>query len=130
MDDFALKKRYRYASALVDFETGEIIDLLESRETKEVSIWLKQFPQLEIIARDGSRSYANAIKDAHPQSLQVSDRFHLISRLIEIGKKFFIEIYLAESLSLSRKKRRKLSSVFSSMLLVEKRFYMSDNYHK
>ncbi|WP_370458142.1 transposase [Bacillus sp. AR18-7] len=32
---------------------------------------------LEIVARDGSITYHNAITEAHPEAVQVSDRFHI-----------------------------------------------------
>ena len=34
-----------------------------------------------MISRDGSVTYNNAITDAHPEALQISDRFHLLKNL-------------------------------------------------
>lgn len=86
IDDFALKKRARYGTIMVDILTGTIVDLLESREKDAVVEWLKKFPQIKIISRDGSRTYAAAIREAHPKAIQVTDRFHLIARLCEIAQ--------------------------------------------
>ncbi len=36
---------------------------------------------LEIVARDGSITYHNAITEAHPEAVQVSDRFHILKNL-------------------------------------------------
>lgn len=86
IDDFALKKHARYGKIMVDILTGTIVDLLESREKGAVVEWLKNFPQIKIISRDGSRTYAAAIHEAHPKAVQVTDRFHLIARLCEIAQ--------------------------------------------
>lgn len=71
---------------MVDIATGKIVDLLESREKETVREWLKKFEHVHLVVRDGSRTYAAAIREAHPQAIQVMDRFHLIARLCEIGQ--------------------------------------------
>jgi len=83
IDDFATKKRYTYGTVMINIETGRIVDMIETRECKEVADWLKTFPNIEVVSRDGSPLYAKAIKDAHPQALQVNDRFHLLKGLTE-----------------------------------------------
>jgi transposase len=47
---------------MVDAETGRGIDMLESRESAEVSEWLATFPNIEVVSRDGSQLYAAAIR--------------------------------------------------------------------
>ena len=81
IDDFALKKRQRYGTVMVDIETHKIIDMIESREMNDVKNWLAEYPNIKIVSRDGSRSYATAITDALPAAIQISDRFHLLKRL-------------------------------------------------
>ena len=83
IDDFALKKRQRYGSVMVDLESHKVIDMIESREQNDVKKWLSEYPNIKIVSRDGSRTYANAITQAHPQAIQISDRFHLIKNLID-----------------------------------------------
>ena len=56
VDDFALRKRFTYGSVMVDLETHRIIDIIESRETKKVEEWLKSYPNLKIISRDGAQT--------------------------------------------------------------------------
>lgn len=73
---------------MVDIDTHRIIDMINSREYNEVVTWLKEFPNLEIVSRDGSITYSNSIKDAHPNAIQVSDRFHLLKNLTSYCKKF------------------------------------------
>ncbi len=86
VDDFALKKRYRYASILVDIDTGKIIDILESRDSTDVSQWLGAFKNINLFSRDGSLTYSTTITAAFPTVEQVSDRYHLIARLIDLAQ--------------------------------------------
>jgi predicted transcriptional regulator len=89
IDDFALKKRQRYGTIMVDLESGKIVDMIPSREPGDVSTWLRSFPNISVVSRDGSANYAAAVTEAHPEALQVSDRFHIIKNLNErIGKQF------------------------------------------
>jgi transposase len=89
INDFALKKRQRYGTIMVDLESGKIIDMIASREPGDVSAWLRSFPNIGVVSRDGSTNYAAAVAEAHPEALQVSDRFHVIKNLNErVGKQF------------------------------------------
>jgi hypothetical protein len=83
IDDFAFKKGRRYGTILIDIDTGRIIDLLDSREVDDVAKWLASYPNIELVCRDGSLQYAAAIKQAHPDAIQVSDRFHIAKNLYE-----------------------------------------------
>jgi len=67
IDDFAIKKRKSYG--------------IDSRDYETVCEWLKTYPNLSVISRDGSVIYNNAIANAHPEALQISDRFHLLKNL-------------------------------------------------
>ncbi|QPW46708.1 transposase [Bacillus thuringiensis] len=89
IDDFAIKKRQRYGTIMVDIETHKIIDLIPSRDLEEVIAWLKTFPNLKIVSRDGSITFRNAIAQAHPAVIQISDRFHLIQNLMGYIKQAF-----------------------------------------
>jgi hypothetical protein len=71
---------------MINIETKRVVDLLESREINEVSEWLRTYPNIQVVSRDGSPSYAAAIKSAHPEALQVSDRFHLLKNLTDYAK--------------------------------------------
>lgn len=88
IDDFALKKRYRYGTVLINAETGTIVDMLESRETSEVAEWLKGFPNIKFFTRDGAGFYANAVRKAHPEAIQIMDRFHILQHLTDCCKKY------------------------------------------
>ena len=60
VDDFAFRKRYAYGTVMVDLETHRIIDILDSRETGKVEDWLRSYPNLQVISRDGAQAYASA----------------------------------------------------------------------
>jgi hypothetical protein len=96
IDDFAIKKRYKYGTIMIDIETKRVVDLLESREISDVSKWLKTYPNIQIVSRDGSPSYAAAIKNTHPGALQVSDRFHLLKNLTDYAKGIMTRILNAK----------------------------------
>jgi len=86
IDDFALKRRHRYGTVMVDIDTGRITDMIESREIDDVAKWLATHPNIKVVSRDGSPQYAAAIRQAHPNAIQVSDRFHLIKGLTDYAK--------------------------------------------
>lgn len=90
LDDFAFKKRYSYGTIMVDLESHKIIDILNSREKEPVTEWLREFPNLKIVSRDGSQTYASAIIEAHPNAIQISDRFHLIKGLSEAVNRYIV----------------------------------------
>ena len=89
IDDFAFRKGHRYGSIMIDIDTGRIIALLDSREVDDVANWLATYPNIELVSRDGSLQYAAAIKQAHPNAIQVSDRFHVVKNMNEHGKDGF-----------------------------------------
>jgi transposase len=73
---------------MVNAETGRITDMLESRETADASAWLATFPNIKVVSRDGSAMYAAAIKTAHPDAMQVSDRFHIFKGLTDALRQY------------------------------------------
>ena len=66
---------------MVDMKANRIIDIIERREAEPVTEWLKSYPNLKVVSRDGSITYKNAIEVSHPKAIQVSDRFHLLKNL-------------------------------------------------
>lgn len=93
VDDFAFRKRYTYGTVMVDLESYRIIDIINSRETKNVEEWLKTYPNLEIISRDGAQTYSSAATNSHPDAVQVSNRFHLLKNLLEAVEKYMRRLF-------------------------------------
>ncbi len=68
---------------MVNQKSRRIISMIDSRDIGLVSQWLKTFPNLTVVTRDGSPMYKLAIELANPNIVQISDRFHLIKGLSE-----------------------------------------------
>ncbi|GAA2245335.1 hypothetical protein GCM10010430_28980 [Kitasatospora cystarginea] len=83
VDDFALRRRRRYATVLIDAETGERIDVLPGRDTDALETWLHENLSVEIVCRDGSGAYGEAVRRALPEAVQVNDRWHIWRNLCE-----------------------------------------------
>ncbi|MCX4825935.1 ISL3 family transposase [Streptomyces sp. NBC_01142] len=83
VDDFALGRRHRYATVVIDVETHERIDVLPDRTADTLEAWLREHPGIKVVCRDGSATYAEAIRRALPDAVQVGDRWHLWHNLCE-----------------------------------------------
>lgn len=68
---------------MVNQDTHQIISSINSRDVGEVSNWLRQFPNVKSITRDGSLIYKSAIEMCNTNIVQISDRFHLIKNLTD-----------------------------------------------
>jgi transposase len=83
VDDFALRRRHRYATIIINAETGVRVDVLPNREAATLETWLRGQKGIEVVCRDGSATYAEAIRRALPDAVPVSDRWHLWRNLCD-----------------------------------------------
>ena len=87
IDDFALRRGLVYATVLIDAETGRRVDVVPGRTADIAAKWLRDHPGAEIVCRDGSGAYGEAVRQALPSAVQVSDRWHLWHGLGEAARK-------------------------------------------
>jgi transposase len=83
VDDFALRRRHRYATIIIDAQTARRVAVLPGRDAATLESWLRQHPGVEVVCRDGSATYAEAVRRALPNAVQVSDRWHLWRNLCD-----------------------------------------------
>lgn len=87
IDDFAFRKGHNYGTILINLRTNTAFDLLPNREKETVEAWFKEHPGVQIVSRDRSVTYAEAIRDGAPDAVHVADRFHLLKNLMEVLEK-------------------------------------------
>ena len=77
VNDFAIRRGRKYATVLLDAITHRRVDVLPDRKAATLAAWLREHPGVEVVCRDGSAVYAEAIRQAAPKAVQASDRWHL-----------------------------------------------------
>ncbi len=70
----------------VDSQSHKVIDMIHFRALEDVTAWLKLYPHLLIVSRDGATGYKNAVIEANPDIQHVSDRFNLLKNLTDYAK--------------------------------------------
>jgi hypothetical protein len=72
---------------LIDIEAGRVVDVLPDRTAETFTAWLQEHPGAEIVCRDRASAYAEAVRTAAPEAVQIADRFHLWLNLCKTVEK-------------------------------------------
>ena len=72
---------------LIDAGTGRRVDVVPGRTAATAEKWLRDHPGVEVVCRDGSGAYGEAVRQALPSAVQVGDRWHLWHGLGEAVRK-------------------------------------------
>ncbi|MGB5058419.1 MAG: ISL3 family transposase, partial [Candidatus Promineifilaceae bacterium] len=101
IDDWAFRKGRNYGTIIIDHELGKPIDLLPSSAGKDLKEWLKKYPSIEMVTRDRSGEYRDAITEALPGATQIADRWHLLKNMGETIERHISKRYksLRESMA-------------------------------
>jgi transposase len=90
IDDWAIKRGHRYGTVIVDLQSRRPIEVLEGRDVTVVAAWLRQYPTVEIVARDRAGAYSEAARTASPRAQQVADRWHLLTNMREAVERLLV----------------------------------------
>lgn len=121
IDDLALRKRFSYATAIIDAITHELLDLIPSRTAEDVAKALEQYPGLQIVSRDGAACFRNgvlALEDGETV-VQITDRFHLIMNCTKAAD-MYLKARLPKALPLSGPVEKADSGSMSTAVLERK----------
>lgn len=85
MDEFAIQKGHRYATVVVDLETGRLLWVGRDRTRETIreffkSLSAKELKQIKAIAMDMSAAYSNEVPEWCPKAKIVYDLFHVVMK--------------------------------------------------
>src|SRR5215467_1295580 len=117
VDEWAWRKQQNYGTMLMDLEQRRVIDLLAVRSAASFADWLRTHPGVEVITRDRSGLYADGGWQGAPAAVQITDRYHLMSNLVEAVERDIQQLQgkaraaLAKQATTERRKGKKLTLI-------------------
>ncbi len=98
VDEISLKKRHRYLTVVVNWETGRVLWIGEDRRYETLkeffdSLTDKQRESIEAIAMDMWDPYIKAVKECCPEAAIVFDQFHVVQAFNKVIDKVRNEEY-------------------------------------
>ena len=84
VDDLAFRRGTRYAAVLVDLSRHMPLDVLPDRSANPFARGLTEHPGVEVVSRNRSGEYGEAVSRVAPRAVQVTDRFHLLKNLRDV----------------------------------------------
>lgn len=90
IDDFGFRRGNASGTIMVDLERHEVIDLVKGHSTELIANWLRQHPDLEVVARDRSNVCREGIDAGAPEARQIADRWHLLHNLTQFVEDFLL----------------------------------------
>jgi transposase len=70
IDDFAIRRGDKYATILINVETGRPLDLLPDRTAEAVKPWLSTHPEIRVVNRDRASAFADAVSQILPHATE------------------------------------------------------------
>ena len=86
IDEFAIKKKHKYAVALTDPINGKLIEVLSSRKKKDLIEYFNSWPkelreQIKYFSMDMWSPYKAVAETVFPNAKIVVDKFHLVTAI-------------------------------------------------
>lgn len=126
-DEFKYKKGHM-AFEYVDAETGDILDILDRKDSYTIknhfiaNYHLKDLRKVETVTIDMNAGYVHAIKELFPQAKIIIDRFHLVQLISRSMNKTRVQVMnrLRTSNGEDMKKYRRLKRYWKLLLKYHK----------
>ena len=78
IDDWAWRRGQRYGTLICDLERRRVIDLLPDGNPATVEAWLRDHPQIKVVARDRNGGFGGAVSRALTGAVHVADDWHML----------------------------------------------------